>query len=104
MRNELAELKAQKREIERKIKELETGECVTIGSTKIGKEHYQTTRPDRWYLAIEKDNTRYDGEGLRKTFHSIISAKHKYEIIDAIPKLINDLTALYNEVTNHAEE
>ena len=89
--NELEELIRQKKELEKRIKELKNQACI-VGRVKIDVEHYPTRKPDRHYLAVfyrPLDNGR-------EKWQTIFSANNKQSVVDAIPSIVNDLQELYN--------
>ena len=94
MKNELDDLIQQKREIERKIKELRN--CASIvGQAKIDVEHYPTTKPDRHFLAVYYKPL--DSE--RSKWQTIFSANDRESVINKIPEIIENLQELYNRNT-----
>lgn len=94
MKNELDDLIQQKREIERKIKELRN--CAPIvGQAKIDVEHYPTTKPDRHFLAIYYKPL----DSGRSKWQTIFSANDRDSVINKIPEIIENLQELYNRNT-----
>ena len=98
--SEFQDLMKQKREIEERIKVIKKATMIN-GSAKLDIEHYPTTRPDEWYIAIkvpgvcENDQTRY---------RSIIRGHSKEECIEKIPEIIKDLKGLYEMVKENVNE
>ena len=87
--NELEELIRQKKELEKRIKELKNQASV-VGKTKIDVAHY--TSVDRHYLAVFYEPLNHG----RKKWSTIFSSNNKQSVIDAIPSIIEDLQELYN--------
>jgi hypothetical protein len=88
-----AQLLEQKKAIEARIRELR--DCgLTVGKCRIGREHYTTGKPDRWYLGIEVQTiNREDRQSV--SFRSIVNGLNRDDIVDAIPGIIRDLGELY---------
>lgn len=91
--NELDQLKAQKREIEAKIRALQN-QSVQFGLAKVDVEHYPTMRPDRHFLAVHYKPL---GDGRQK-WQTIYSATDRQSVIDAIPTIANNLLRLYENL------
>lgn len=88
--NELDLLIQQKKDIEKRIKELRNSASV-IGSAKIDVEHYATGKPDRHYLAIFYKPL---GDG-RPKWQTIFSSNDRKEVVDEIPNIVKCLQGLY---------
>lgn len=89
--SELDELLRQKREIERKIKELKN--CASIiGQVKIDVEHYPTQKPDRHFLAVYYKPL----DNGRQKWQTIFSANDRVSVINKIPEIIENLQELYD--------
>ena len=95
MNSELENLKNQKRELERRIKELENN-TVIYGCAKLDMEHYPTQLPDRHYIAIMVDESYLGGN--RNRWRTVANGKTRDDAINQIPTIINDLQSLYNQV------
>lgn len=101
---ELEKLKLQKKEIEKRIREL-NNQSAHAGCAMVGVEHYPTDKPDRWYVAIEatyKDGNRHDSMG-RAAKRSIINGASRKAVIAGIPEVVRDLQALYDQEVGRNE-
>lgn len=96
--NELEQLKAQKREIEAKIRALKN-QSAQFGLAKIDVEHYPTLKPDRHFLAVYYEPL---GDG-RKKWQTIFSANDRQSVIEAIPTIANNLQCLYENLKAEME-
>ena len=93
---EINALKEQKKEIEKRIRELENDKWIHCGCASIRLEHYPTNLPDRWYLAIRLDNSKYQYQKSgRSSWRTVVSASSKSDVIESIPSIIHDLSELY---------
>lgn len=103
--DELKELLRQKREIEDKIKALHEGVPVEIGNVKLDKEHYPTTKPDRYFVAVRstyRDGNTKDSLG-RDRWSAIINGTDRQAVIDQIPERIKELQALYDKLMERSD-
>lgn len=100
MNSELQELMKQKREIEKRIKVLKNA-SVFYGCTKIDIDHFPTSRPDEWYVAVKVPGV-CDGDQTR--YRSIIRGHTRQECIDKIPTIIKDLQGLYDKLKENEHE
>lgn len=98
--SELQELMKQKREIEERIKQIKNA-TVVCGFAKVDIDHYPTSRPDEWYIAIKVPGVC---EGDQTRYRSIIRGHSKEECIEKIPTIINDLQGLYNTFKEKSNE
>lgn len=98
--SELQDLINQKREIEKRIKQLKNA-SVFYGCTKIDIDHYHTSRPDEWYIAVKVSGV-YEDEQSR--YRSIIRGHTRQECIDKIPTIIKDLQVLYDKLKENEHE
>ena len=92
---ELEQLKAQKREIEKRIQAL-THPKYEVDGAKMYLKTYSTSRPDVWIISLEEiDDT------LEKTwaYKQIVSAYTKEEAIRYLQTQIRILTELLDTVT-----
>lgn len=97
--SELAELIKQKREIEWRIKCLRQG-AQYYGCAKVDMDHYPTSRPDEWFIAIKVPGVMPEDQSR---YRSIIRGHSKKECIEKIPKIVNDLQGLYKQLTEGTE-
>ena len=97
--SELQDLIKQKREIEERIKQLKNA-SVVCGCVKIDIDHYPTSRPDEYYIAVKVPGVMPDDQ---TRYRSIIRGHSKEECIEKIPQIINDLQGLYKQLTEVAE-
>lgn len=93
---ELERLKAERKRIDEKIKEL-SGVPV-YKRCKIDYETYPTRKPTRHYVAIKY--TPIDG---RAKYQTLFSALDRQTVIDAIPSIIEELKGLYKLATKEKE-
>lgn len=84
---ELEELIQQKKEIESRIKELKN-KHLQYGRVKISAE---IVSMDSYYLAIKCATSN----GVKSSYHKMFCAYGKKNVVDEIPKIINDLENLY---------
>ena len=104
LQRQLDELKQKKLEIEQKIRELNNCE-ISYGLARIGKEHYPTLKPDRWYLGFRVRNKRDDLGGMHKAqFRSVVNGLTLKDVVEEIPGLIHDLQTLYDEAVKKLDE
>lgn len=89
--NELDLLIQQKKDIEKRIKELKNNASV-VGQAKIDFEHYSTSKPDRHYLGIFYKPL----DSRRPRWMTIFSANDRKSVVDAIPPIIENLQELYD--------
>ena len=93
--SELDRLIKQRKEIDKKIKELKNN-SVLCGRAKLDVEHYPTQLPDRHYVAIMTDESYLGGN--RNRWRTVANGKTRDDAINQIPTIINDLQSLYNQV------
>ena len=89
--NELMELIEQKKEIERRIKELKDNAQI-VGQAKIDVQHYPTGKPDRHFLAVYYKPL----DSGRQKWQTIYSANDRKAVINVIPQIIGNLQELYD--------
>lgn len=83
----IKELMAEKRQLEKKIRELKRKDVV-FNRAKFSCHRY--ARGDEWYVAIfQDDNVTYKG-----LWHSIIKGYDKRKVIEDIDNVIGDLKGL----------
>lgn len=96
---ELQRLMKQKKELEERIRMLKN--IMTVyGCVKLDIDHYPTTRPDEYYIAVKVPGVMPDDQ---TRYRSIIRGHSKEECIEKIPQIINDLQGLYKQVTEGIE-
>ena len=90
---ELEKLMNERRKIDERIKELKNVE-VTYGRAKLGLSHYYTSKPDEWYIAIDRiiDCPATVGRDMKR--YSIIRTNDKDSAIEHIDEIIKDLKGL----------
>ena len=96
---EIESLKAQKKELEKRIRELEDNGC-HYGCAEIRVEHLGLNVPDKWSLVITSKNLY--GLNHKPLRRSIVIAKSQDDIINAIPEITNDLLKLYEKVKDES--
>lgn len=94
---ELERLKAERKRIDEKIKEL-SGVPV-YKRCKIDYETYPTRKPTRHYVAIKY----YPIDGRAK-YQTLFSANDRQTVIEAIPSIIEELQGLYELAVKHIAE
>ena len=94
----LEELKAQRRELDEKIKELENGGCIA-GGAKL--DHHTYPRGTEWYIAVR---SHVDEELGASRWRAIITCKEKKDVIKHINTVINDLIALKGKLLKEMED
>lgn len=99
MNSELQDLIKQKREIEERIRQIKNS-IVIYGCAKIDIDHYPTSRPDEWYIAVKVPGVMPEDQAR---YRSIIRGHSKEECIEKIPTIIKDLQGLYKQVTEGIE-
>ena len=92
---ELEQLKAQRKEIDKRIKEL-THPKYEVDGAKMYLKTYPTSRPDAWLITLEEVNDTSDKPWAYK---QIVSAKTKDDAIAYLGKAIDTLTELYDLVS-----
>lgn len=97
MKIDLEELLKQRKEIDKKIQELKSGN-ISNGCVKLVKEHYPTSRPDDWCVMISAIGSP------RPTNRTIIRTTDKSEIIPMLDAAINDLTGLREKILGELDE
>jgi len=91
MNKEIEELKAQKRAIEEKIRQLQNKEY-TFGRAKLSLQHFGTSRADDWKISILRKYT--DKREDKEVWCSVIVGTDKKATIDKLDNVIRDLTGL----------
>ena len=71
------------------------------GCVKLDIDHYPTTRPDEYYIAVKVPGVMPDDQ---TRYRSIIRGHSKEECIEKIPQIINDLQGLYKQVTEDIKD
>lgn len=89
--NEIDLLIQQKRELEKRIKELKNCASV-VGQTKIDVERYSTSLPDRYFLAVFYKPL----QSRKPKWQTIFSSNSRKEVVDVIPSIISNLQELYD--------
>lgn len=90
----LDELLVERRKIDEQIRILKN-RAVIYGRAKLDIEHYATSRPDEWYIAIDRIIDRDDptaGSDMRR--YSIIRSQDRSKCIKYIDEIITDLQGL----------
>lgn len=100
---ELEKLKAEKREIEAKIRQLQK-QNTQYGIAKVDVEHYPTSKPDRHFLAVYYKPIPYNGYEGRSKWQTIFSANDRQSVINAIPTIVQNLEALYEMLRGETNE
>jgi prefoldin subunit 5 len=91
---ELEQLKAQRKELDKKIRELEHPKY-EIDGARLFLNTYSGGRPDEWAVYLEEINNTTDKPWAYK---KIISARSKAEAIEYLENQIKILQALVDEV------
>lgn len=93
----IEELKQQKREIEQKIKMLQSSGAVVYEYVKLDKEYYPTSLPDEWGIYFKK---KYDGvlSGRKSRWVSVIRSTDRKKCISMIDTLIKGLQELKEKI------
>ena len=97
--SELERLMAERRAIDQKIKELRD-ESGTFGLASVGKVTYPTSKPDRWFVAVDVatvDYTPYGYQPATTRKRAIINGLTKQEVIGKVQDVIRDLQGLYDQ-------
>ena len=104
MDSKLDELIAKKKELEREISILKKNSQI-CGCAKLDKDHYSTSKPDEWYVAIFQESCdEWDKKrGVRGRWRSVIRDRDKKVVIDKIDDVIADLQGLKNKLTEGTE-
>lgn len=97
---ELQRLMKQKREIEERIRMLKNSMTV-YGCVKLDIDHYPTTRPDEYYIAVKVPGVMPDDQ---TRYRSIIRGHSKEECIEKLPQVIKDLQGLYIQITEDIKD
>lgn len=90
----LKELIAERRKIDEQIREIKK-QTVVFGRAKLDIAHYATSKPDEWYVAIDRvlDIDPWGAElGMKR--YSIIRSTNKERCIKYIDEVISDLQGL----------
>lgn len=100
MTDEMRDLLDQKAEIERRIRILRAGFPVMCGKAMLSKEQYPTDKPDRWFVAVEVSypENRVNPYTKKKSIWRTVANGEDANVVDAIPEIVKDLTALYEKV------
>lgn len=102
---ELRKLREQKKQIESQIAILKQQSQV-CGCAKLDKDHYATSKPDEWYIAVfqeccdEIDKKR----GVKGRWRSIIRNPDMQKVIDGIDVVIADLQGLKEKIKENEHE
>lgn len=97
---ELQRLMKQKKEIEERIRMLKNSMTV-YGCVKLDIDHYPTTRPDEYYIAVKVPGVMPDDQ---TRYRSIIRGHSKEECIEKLPQVIKDLQGLYIQITEDIKD
>lgn len=94
--SEIEELKQQRKELDRKIRELETQQ-ISSGEARLAFRHYSGSRPDDWLVQY---HVKYIGGGYRITnkWLTLVYLPDKKSAKSAIMSVINDLQNLLKAV------
>ena len=105
MDSELERLKAQKKELERQIAILRKNSQI-CGCVKLDKDHYSTSKPDEWYIAVFQESCdEYDKKrGMNGRWRSIIRNPDKKIVISKIDDVIADLQGLKEKIQEAKDE
>ena len=95
--NELEELQAQKKEIERKIKEL-TKKSFQSDGAKLFQEYY-ACKSDPWCIAIKTHFEELYQTRKQTRWFSVVKCENRQDAIDMIDVIIRDLQELKKVVT-----
>lgn len=93
MNETIAELMAQKKELERKIRELQN-QAQICGRAQIKKTVFPTSKPDEWSVSIKA--VEIDRE---ERWRAIIRNNDRQKAIDQIQTIIDDLKGLQKKLT-----
>lgn len=91
---ELEQLKAQRKELDKKIRELEHPKYVVDGA-KCYLQKYTGSRPDEWLVRLEEVNDTTDNASAYK---QIVSAKSLNDAIEFIEVQIGTLQNLLHKI------
>lgn len=97
--SELERLMEERKAIDQKIKELRD-EGGTFGLASVGRVTYPTSKPDRWFVAVDVKTVDYTPYGYRPATvrkRAIINGLTKEEVIGRVPEIIRDLQGLYDQ-------
>lgn len=102
--SEIDQLKAQRREIDQKIKELEQAEKnARVGRAKMSYVHFSGIAPDYYAISVLCNKvTLCDND--KTMWRTIIQGARKPEAVAQIPKVIADLQALYEQLKGEEDE
>ena len=93
---ELDDLMRQKKEIEERIKQLSGTpvykRCKVDIETYPSRSVYRAERGDRYFLAVKY----HPLDNGRAKYQTIFASRNKQEVIDEIPKIIEELQGLYD--------
>ena len=92
---QIAALQEQRREINRRIKELRNEGDTVIGSLRLAK---QVPPGQKWTLAYEVPLFHSGGRRQTTQFRTLYFGDTRGECIDAIPGIINELREFYDAV------
>jgi len=98
--DELTKLIAQRKELDRRIKELQNPEY-SVNGAKLYLKKYNTQRPDEWIVAIQEIDTT---DTRPWTYRKIITAKTKEETMELLKSQIAALNALYLSVQKNTSD
>lgn len=87
----IEELKQKRKELDAEIKRLLNEDFCQVGKCKLDKEHYPTSKPDEYYVAVQI--TLPDSGKL--IWRSVARSTDKQECIEMIPGIVENLSGLY---------
>lgn len=95
--NDLEELKRARKELDKKIQDIENRHTVIEGRVKFeGIDYWHS--PSLWCVSIECDGVSPFAEQRKKQWRKICVKNKKDEVIDEIPKIIKNLNDLYERI------
>ena len=106
--SELNELRKQRYELNRQIRELESGYPIIEGKAKLDRQEYPTDKPDRYFIAlsvktINPPEMNSPWGQKRYVWRSLANGATREEAIKQIPAFIKDLQSLYDKLTEGTE-
>ena len=94
MMSDLKELLRQRKELDEKIKQLRG--IPVYKRCKVGRETYPTRKPDRFFVAVKYQPL----DNGRPRYQTIFSSRDRDEVVNEIPKIIEELQGLYDIAKN----
>jgi len=96
--NELEKLKQQKREIEKRIKELTYGRTVRCGDAKLDRISYSGSHLPDWRVMVWTYQKDYVGKDRKQPWRSICVSTDRQDAINHIQPIIDSLTELLEKL------